>query len=172
MMTIRWQYQAKAQPPSDPEPDFGWFSQPPEPHASRSVRSLIPEGFYARGLDSTEISPDFGWFTQEPDVIRPRHQTRPGLFALGQPVILAPTDFEWFAQEPALARTREPKVCLSSANRHALHRLVGSSRSRMLYVHGTKLTPATSRWLDIQLKSFSTLIGLLRSLHLLEHVSR
>jgi hypothetical protein len=78
--------------------DFDWFQQEPEP----LPRPTRPEGLLALVEFAVPVSEDFDWFQQGPDVIRPQHQVRPGLSALGEPPIVLP--FDWFQQQPGPLR--------------------------------------------------------------------
>ena len=50
-------------------------------------------------LGAVPIIPEFDWNVAQPDVIRPKHQTRPGLFSLIREPIEIIVDFDWFVQE-------------------------------------------------------------------------
>ncbi len=125
-------YQTRAEPllPIEVIPDFGWFVQHPEPQSKPTrlfsqsvlVDALIiveedfdwyiqypepqplptaPEGFVAEGF--VPIVPALDWFVPPADVIRPRHQTRPGYYVLVEfdiPIPPEVIDLDWFVQHP------------------------------------------------------------------------
>ena len=82
--------------------DFGLSWKASWPDQLLPKAGVHPQGFFAtdpRGL----ILPDIGWLPTQPDVIRPRHQVDPGLFALGQPPeLIRPFGLGWLPEYPSI----------------------------------------------------------------------